>query len=100
MTVVLANGTTVRVAFARDAIGLVVRRLPQPLPGPGAIAVVIALGHESPGLAVELVYVVIILVVTAVNGGGAGSVGTNVLTAKGATALTLSLHSQVLKRRY
>jgi len=25
-------------AFARDAIGLVVRRLPQPLPGTGAIA--------------------------------------------------------------
>lgn len=30
--------TTHNLAFARDAIGLVVRRLPQPLPGTGAIA--------------------------------------------------------------
>ncbi|MBS1829795.1 MAG: hypothetical protein JST93_31135 [Acidobacteria bacterium] len=30
--------TTNNVAFAKDAIGLVVRRLPQPLPGTGAIA--------------------------------------------------------------
>ena len=30
--------TTHNVAFAKDAIGLVVRRLPQPLPGTGAIA--------------------------------------------------------------
>lgn len=33
-----APTTTHNVAFAKDAIGLVVRRLPQPLPGTGAIA--------------------------------------------------------------
>ncbi|MBL8179945.1 MAG: hypothetical protein JNK48_35020 [Bryobacterales bacterium] len=33
-----APATTHNVAFAKDAIGLVVRRLPQPLPGTGAIA--------------------------------------------------------------
>ena len=30
--------TTNNVAFARDAMGLVIRRLPQPLPGTGAVA--------------------------------------------------------------
>jgi hypothetical protein len=30
--------TTQNVAFARNALGLVMRRLPQPLPGTGAIA--------------------------------------------------------------
>jgi hypothetical protein len=33
------------VAFAKDAIGLVVRRLPQPLPGTGAIAEYAELGN-------------------------------------------------------
>jgi hypothetical protein len=37
--------TTHNVAFARDAIGLVVRRLPQPLPGTGAIAEYAELGN-------------------------------------------------------
>ncbi|MEO7142219.1 MAG: P22 phage major capsid protein family protein [Bryobacteraceae bacterium] len=36
--------TTHNLAFARDAIGLVVRRLPQPLPGTGAIAEYAELG--------------------------------------------------------
>jgi hypothetical protein len=37
--------TTRNVAFARDAIGLVVRRLPQPLPGTGAIAEYAEMGN-------------------------------------------------------
>jgi hypothetical protein len=36
---------THNVAFSRDAIGLVVRRLPQPLPGTGAIAEYAELGN-------------------------------------------------------
>lgn len=37
--------TTNNIAFTRDAIGLVVRRLPQPLPGTGAIAEYAELGN-------------------------------------------------------
>jgi hypothetical protein len=37
--------TTHNLAFAKDAIGLVVRRLPQPLPGTGAIAEYAELGN-------------------------------------------------------
>ncbi len=37
--------TTNNLAFAKDAIGLVVRRLPQPLPGTGAIAEYAELGN-------------------------------------------------------
>jgi len=37
--------TTHNIAFARDAIGLVVRRLPRPLPGTGAIAEYAELGN-------------------------------------------------------
>jgi hypothetical protein len=37
--------TTQNVAFAKDAIGLVTRRLPQPLPGTGAIAEYAELGN-------------------------------------------------------
>jgi hypothetical protein len=37
--------TTHNMAFARDAIGLVVRRLPQPLPGTGAVAEYAELGN-------------------------------------------------------
>ncbi len=37
--------TTHNLAFARDAIGLVVRKLPQPLPGTGAIAEYAELGN-------------------------------------------------------
>src|ERR1017187_4954755 len=37
--------TTHNIAFARDAIGLVIRRLPQPLPGTGAIAEYAELGN-------------------------------------------------------
>jgi len=37
--------TTHNMAFARDAIGLVIRRLPQPLPGTGAIAEYAELGN-------------------------------------------------------
>jgi len=37
--------TTHNMAFARDAMGLVVRRLPQPLPGTGAIAEYAELGN-------------------------------------------------------
>ena len=37
--------TTHNLAFARDAIGLVIRRLPQPLPGTGAIAEYAELGN-------------------------------------------------------
>jgi len=37
--------TTHNVAFVRDAIGLVIRRLPQPLPGTGAIAEYADLGN-------------------------------------------------------
>ena len=36
---------THNLAFSRDAIGLVVRRLPQPLPGTGAIAEYAELGN-------------------------------------------------------
>lgn len=38
------GSTTYNVAFARDAFGLVMRRLPQPLPGTGAIAEYAELG--------------------------------------------------------
>ena len=37
--------TTHNLAFGRDAIGLVIRRLPQPLPGTGAIAEYAELGN-------------------------------------------------------
>jgi hypothetical protein len=37
--------TTNNLAFAKDALGLVVRRLPQPLPGTGAIAEYAELGN-------------------------------------------------------
>ncbi len=37
--------TTHNLAFTRDAIGLVIRRLPQPLPGTGAIAEYAELGN-------------------------------------------------------
>ncbi|MBI3209246.1 MAG: hypothetical protein HYZ37_10155 [Candidatus Solibacter usitatus] len=37
--------TTNNIAFAKDALGLVVRRLPQPLPGTGAIAEYAELGN-------------------------------------------------------
>ncbi len=37
--------TTNNVAFAKDALGLVIRRLPQPLPGTGAIAEYAELGN-------------------------------------------------------
>jgi len=37
--------TTHNLAFARDAVGLVIRRLPQPLPGTGAIAEYAELGN-------------------------------------------------------
>jgi hypothetical protein len=46
--------TTHNVAFARDAIGLVIRRLPQPLPGTGAIAEYAELGNF--GLRVVMSY--------------------------------------------
>jgi hypothetical protein len=46
--------TTHNLAFARDAIGLVVRRLPQPLPGTGAIAEYAELG--SFGMRVTMSY--------------------------------------------
>ena len=46
--------TTHNVAFGRDAIGLVVRRLPQPLPGTGAIAEYAELG--SFGMRVTMSY--------------------------------------------
>jgi hypothetical protein len=46
--------TTNNVAFSRDAIGLVVRRLPQPLPGTGAIAEYAELGNF--GLRVVMSY--------------------------------------------
>ena len=36
---------THNLAFARDAIGLVIRRLPQPLPGTGAIAEYAEMGN-------------------------------------------------------
>jgi hypothetical protein len=36
---------THNLAFARDAVGLVIRRLPQPLPGTGAIAEYAELGN-------------------------------------------------------
>jgi hypothetical protein len=46
---VQATGTTPvnthNLAFCKDAIGLVVRRLPQPLPGTGAIAEYAELGN-------------------------------------------------------
>jgi P22 coat protein - gene protein 5 len=37
--------TTHNLAFAKDALGLVIRRLPQPLPGTGAIAEYAELGN-------------------------------------------------------
>ncbi len=37
--------STHNLAFAKDAIGLVVRRLPQPLPGTGAVAEYAELGN-------------------------------------------------------
>jgi hypothetical protein len=37
--------TTHNMAFTKDAVGLVVRRLPQPLPGTGAIAEYAELGN-------------------------------------------------------
>ncbi len=46
--------TTHNLAFTRDAIGLVVRRLPQPLPGTGAIAEYAELG--SFGMRVTMSY--------------------------------------------
>lgn len=46
--------TTHNLAFARDAMGLVVRRLPQPLPGTGAIAEYAELG--SFGMRVTMSY--------------------------------------------
>jgi len=39
------SGTTYNVAFARDAFGLVIRRLPQPLPGTGAVAEYVEQGN-------------------------------------------------------
>ncbi len=41
----ISPATTHNVAFAKDAIGLVFRRLPQPLPGTGAIAEYAELGN-------------------------------------------------------
>jgi hypothetical protein len=49
-----APATTHNIAFAKDAIGLVVRRLPQPLPGTGAIAEYAELGNF--GLRVVMSY--------------------------------------------
>ncbi|MBS1873029.1 MAG: hypothetical protein JSU00_07430 [Acidobacteria bacterium] len=49
-----APSTVHNVAFAKDAIGLVVRRLPQPLPGTGAIAEYAELGNF--GLRVTMSY--------------------------------------------
>ena len=46
--------TTHNVAFARDAIGLVIRRLPQPLPGTGAVAEYAEMGNF--GLRVVMSY--------------------------------------------
>ena len=46
--------TTHNVAFARDALGLVIRRLPQPLPGTGAIAEYAEMGNF--GLRVVMSY--------------------------------------------
>lgn len=46
--------TTHNLAFARDAIGLVIRRLPQPLPGTGAIAEYAEMGNF--GLRVVMSY--------------------------------------------
>ena len=48
------SSTTYNLAFARDAIGLVVRRLPQPLPGTGAIAEYAEMGNF--GLRVVMSY--------------------------------------------
>jgi hypothetical protein len=49
-----APATTYNMAFAKDAIGLVVRRLPQPLPGTGAIAEYAELGNF--GMRVMMTY--------------------------------------------
>lgn len=46
--------TTHNIAFAKDAIGLVVRRMPQPLPGTGAIAEYAEMGNF--GLRVTMSY--------------------------------------------
>jgi hypothetical protein len=40
-----ANPNTHNIAFAKDALGLVVRRLPQPLPGTGAVAEYAEMGN-------------------------------------------------------
>ncbi|HUQ95648.1 MAG TPA: P22 phage major capsid protein family protein [Bryobacteraceae bacterium] len=40
-----APATTNNIAFAKDALGLVIRRLPQPLPGTGAVAEYAELGN-------------------------------------------------------
>jgi hypothetical protein len=40
-----ANPNTHNIAFTRDGIGLVVRRLPQPLPGTGAVAEYAEMGN-------------------------------------------------------
>ena len=40
-----ATATTHNMAFSRDALGLVVRRLPQPLPGTGAVAEYAEMGN-------------------------------------------------------
>jgi hypothetical protein len=48
------SSTTYNVAFARDAIALVMRRLPQPLPGTGAIAEYVEMGNF--GMRVVLSY--------------------------------------------
>jgi hypothetical protein len=48
------SSTTYNLAFARDAIALVMRRLPQPLPGTGAIAEYVEMGNF--GMRVVLSY--------------------------------------------
>lgn len=48
------SGTTYNLAFARDGIGLAIRRLPQPIPGTGAIAEYVDLGGY--GLRVVMSY--------------------------------------------
>ncbi len=49
-----APATTHNIAFARDAVGLVIRRLPQPLPGTGAVAEYAELGNF--GMRVVMTY--------------------------------------------
>ncbi len=48
------SSTTYNMAFARDAIGLVMRRLPQPIPGTGAVAEYAEMGNF--GLRVVMSY--------------------------------------------